>query len=159
MVHRLWMHTYGIKELQFSVFIKQKSQVFVIEFHINWHFICLKHKHCQFEKKSTVRYDFLVAQTIKCLLTMRKTWVQSLGREDLLEKETATHSSILAWDIPWTPCSTPLGYHRAPRWPPCVIQQHPTSYLFYKWWCIYVNTTLSICPTLSFSWAFLVAQW
>ena len=50
------MHIYGIKELQFSVFIKQKSQVFVTEFHINWHFICLKLKHCQFEKKSTVIY-------------------------------------------------------------------------------------------------------
>ena len=33
---------------------------------------------------------------------MRKTWVQSLGREDLLEKEMATHSSILAWKIQWT---------------------------------------------------------
>ena len=44
----------------------------------------------------------LVAQTVKCLLTMRETWVQSLGREDLLEKEMATHSSILAWKIPWT---------------------------------------------------------
>ena len=33
---------------------------------------------------------------------MRETWVQSLGWEDPLEKETATHSSILAWRIPWT---------------------------------------------------------
>ena len=33
---------------------------------------------------------------------MRKTWVQSLGWEDPLEKETATHSSTLAWKIPWT---------------------------------------------------------
>ena len=32
---------------------------------------------------------------------MRETWVRSLGREDLLEKEMATHSSILAWRIPW----------------------------------------------------------
>ena len=32
---------------------------------------------------------------------MRETWVQSLGREDLLEKEMATHSSMLAWKIPW----------------------------------------------------------
>ena len=38
---------------------------------------------------------------VKCLPTMRKTWVQSLDREDLLEKEMATHSSILAWKIPW----------------------------------------------------------
>ena len=43
----------------------------------------------------------LVAQTVKCLRTMRETQVQSLGWEDLLEKEMATHSSILAWKIPW----------------------------------------------------------
>ena len=43
-----------------------------------------------------------VAQTVKRLSTMRETWVQSLGQEDLLEKEMATHSSILAWKIPWT---------------------------------------------------------
>ena len=44
----------------------------------------------------------LVAQTVKSLPTMRETWVQSLGREDLLEKEMATHYIILAWKIPWT---------------------------------------------------------
>ena len=44
----------------------------------------------------------LVVQTIKRLPTMRETQVQSLGWEDLLEKETATHSSIPAWEIPWT---------------------------------------------------------
>ena len=38
---------------------------------------------------------------VKHLSTMWETWVQSLGREDLLEKEMATHSSILAWKIPW----------------------------------------------------------
>ena len=43
----------------------------------------------------------LMAQTVKCLPTMRETWVQSLGQEDLLEKEMAPHSSILAWKIPW----------------------------------------------------------
>ena len=43
----------------------------------------------------------LVAQTVKRLPTMRETWVQSLGQEDLLEKKMATHSSILAWKIPW----------------------------------------------------------
>ena len=41
----------------------------------------------------------LVAQTVKCLPVMWETWVQSLGREDLLEKEMATHSSILTWKI------------------------------------------------------------
>ena len=42
-----------------------------------------------------------MAQTVKRLPTMRETWVQLLGREDLLEKEMATHSIILAWKIPW----------------------------------------------------------
>ena len=41
-----------------------------------------------------------MAQTVKSLPTMRETQVHSLGREDLLEKEMATHSSILAWKIP-----------------------------------------------------------
>ena len=44
----------------------------------------------------------LVAQRLKRLPPMRETRVQSLGREDPLEKEMATHSSILAWRIPWT---------------------------------------------------------
>ena len=44
----------------------------------------------------------LVAQMVKRLCTMRETWVQSLGREDPLEKEMAIHSSTLAWKIPWT---------------------------------------------------------
>ena len=43
----------------------------------------------------------LVAQTVKHLPTMWETWVQYLGRENLLQKEMATHSSILAWKIPW----------------------------------------------------------
>ena len=44
----------------------------------------------------------LVAQTVKRLSTMRETRVQSLGQEDPLEKEMATHSSTVAWKIPWT---------------------------------------------------------
>ena len=43
----------------------------------------------------------LVAQTVKRLPAMQETRVWSLGREDPLEKEMATHSSILAWEIPW----------------------------------------------------------
>ena len=38
---------------------------------------------------------------VKSLPAMRETWVRSLGQEDPLEKEMATHSSILAWKIPW----------------------------------------------------------
>ena len=43
----------------------------------------------------------LVAQMVKRLPTMRETWVRSLGQEDPLEKKMATHSSTLAWKIPW----------------------------------------------------------
>ena len=42
----------------------------------------------------------LVAEMVKSLPAMWKTWVRSLGQEDALEKEIATHSSILAWKIP-----------------------------------------------------------
>ena len=44
----------------------------------------------------------LVAQTVKSLPIVWETWVQSLGWEHPLEKEMATHSSTLAWKIPWT---------------------------------------------------------
>ena len=43
-----------------------------------------------------------MAQMVKRLPTLWETWVQSLGQEDTLEEEMATHSSILAWKIPWT---------------------------------------------------------
>ena len=43
-----------------------------------------------------------MAQRLKHLPAMQETWVQSLGQEDALEKEMATHSSILAWRIPLT---------------------------------------------------------
>ena len=44
---------------------------------------------------------FPIAQSVKNLPAMQETWVRSLGREDPLEKEMATHCSILAWEIPW----------------------------------------------------------
>ena len=44
----------------------------------------------------------LVAQMVKNPPAMQETWVRSLGREDPLEEGMATHSSILAWRIPWT---------------------------------------------------------
>ena len=48
----------------------------------------------------------LVAQRVKRLPAVQETWVRSLGQEDPLEEGTATHSSVLAWRIPWTqePC-------------------------------------------------------
>ena len=44
----------------------------------------------------------LLAQRVKCLPAMRETWVRSLGWEDPLENEMATHSSTLAREVPWT---------------------------------------------------------
>jgi len=55
-----------------------------------WRFLGASDKPC----------SCLVAQTVKNLSAMQKTWVQSLGQEDFLEKEMATHSSILAGRIP-----------------------------------------------------------
>ena len=61
---------------------------------------------CNREKKFECFYivyiAFLVAQRLKHLPAMWETWVQSLGQEDPLEKGMATHSSMLAWRIPWT---------------------------------------------------------
>ena len=45
--------------------------------------------------------ETLLAQRLKCLPTMQETWVQSLGWEDALEQAMATHSSTVAWKIPW----------------------------------------------------------
>ena len=50
----------------------------------------------------TIFLASLVAQRLKRLSAMEDTWVRSLGQEDPLEKEMATHSSILAKEIPWT---------------------------------------------------------
>ena len=47
------------------------------------------------------REDFPIAQMVKNLPAMQETWVQCLDQEDPLEKKMATHSSILAWRIPW----------------------------------------------------------
>ena len=69
---------------------------------------CIKHiqghayMHFSIYMHLYIHMYFLVAQRVKRLPTMWETRVQSLGREDLLEKEMATHSSILAWKVPWT---------------------------------------------------------
>ena len=56
-------------------------------------------------------YNTVIAQSVKNLPAMQETRGQFLGREDPLEEEMATHSSILAWRIPWTeePARLPLG--------------------------------------------------
>ena len=65
-------------------------------------FIIAKYKweEKEFRVQPTTRAS-LVAQSVKNLPAMQETWVQSLGLEDPLEKELATHSSIPAWKIPW----------------------------------------------------------
>ena len=64
----------------------------------NW----LSHLSITFRLEHSELPAFLVAQTVKTLLAMQETPVQSLGPEDPLEKGMATHSSILAWRISWT---------------------------------------------------------
>ena len=67
---------------------------------------------------------YKAAQSVKNLSATQETWIQFLGWEDSLEKEMATHSSILAWKIPWT--EEPGGYspwgHRRVR-PDLATQQ------------------------------------
>ena len=60
---------------------------------------CLSHFPDSSVGKESSCNGFLVAQTVKHLPANWETWVQSLGREDSLEKEMATHSSTLAWKI------------------------------------------------------------
>ena len=76
----LWFHT----KFRIVLFIWKNSTEILMEIMLNLHW-------------------FLpVAQTVKNLPAMWETWVWSLGQEDSLEKGTATHSSILAWEFPWT---------------------------------------------------------
>ena len=81
--------------LFYRLLVKWLSYVYCdkIKFHIlRWREVILAY--------AWVNLNSLVAQTVKCLPTRQETRVQSLGREDLLKKEMATHSSILAWKIP-----------------------------------------------------------
>ena len=68
-----------------------------------------QNNYWQFFKKNILQLDLtlnkavsLVAQLVKSLSAMWETWVPFLDQEDPLEKEMATHSSVLAWRIPWT---------------------------------------------------------
>ena len=58
----------------------------------------------------------LVAQMAKNLPAMQKTWVQSLGPEDPLEEEMATHSNIFAWRISWTEVPGRLHFMGSQSW-------------------------------------------
>ena len=73
---------------------------------------------------------FPVTQTVKNLPAMQETWVGSLDWEDPLEKEMATHSSILAWEIPWTEepgrLYSPWGHKKGGH--DLVTKQHKKDY-------------------------------
>ena len=58
--------------------------------------------HLKLSRFYLVAKASLVAQSVKNMPAIQETWFRSVGREDPLEKETATHSSILAWKISWT---------------------------------------------------------
>ena len=66
--------------------------------------VILKQKRQKKRKARTISPHWfpLVAQRVKRLLALWETWVRSLGQEDPLEIEMSTHSSTLAWKIPWT---------------------------------------------------------
>ena len=83
---------------------------------------------------------FLVAQMVKCLLTIQETWIQSLGREDLLEKEMATHSSILVWKIHGQ--RSLVGYSQSVR-SQRVGHEWATSLSLKVW-----NTSSKVCPII-----------
>ena len=71
-------------------------------FHILKDVMKVLHSVCQQIWKSQQWPTSRAAQMVKCLPTKRETQVQSLGQEDLLQKEMAIYSSIFAWKIPWT---------------------------------------------------------
>ena len=62
-----------------------------------------------------VLFTYLVAHMVKNLPVVQETWVQSLGQGDSLEKGMVTHSSILAWRIPWTEESGGLQFMESQR--------------------------------------------
>ena len=76
-----------------------------------------KRRHRSEKPDQNITYVvFLGGAVVENLTVMQKTCVQSLDQEDPLEKETATHSSILAWEIPWT--EEPDGLHKSVAPPP-----------------------------------------
>ena len=66
------------------------------------------------------------------------------------ESPLCTHISPPSWAFLPPLHPTPLGHHRAPSWAPYAVEQLPTSYLFYTWYCTYVNAPLPVCPTFPF---------
>ena len=103
-------------------------------------------KSSHYKKKihnSIGRWASLVTQMVKNFLAILETQVQSLGQEDPLEEGMATHSSILAWRIPWT---------EGPDHKLCGHKESDTTerlalsffFLFHIWWCTLTRLTAVI---------------
>ena len=112
--------------------------------HICWWWIC---SFCLRKAAS------LVAQRLKRLPAMRETWVRSLGWEDPLEKEMATHSSILAWRIPWTEEPGGLQFTGSKR----VGYDWATSLFWSE--KVFISLWLSWCWVVFFFYDFLWNTW
>ena len=83
----------------------------------------------------------LVAQTVKCLPAKRETLVRSLGWKDPLEKEMATHFSILAWRIPWTEDPGRLQFMGSQN---CRTRLRDFTFFLYYWfWLLYDDELVS----------------
>ena len=80
----------------------QRVQSFTCKVNQFWGFHGSYFMHSMLATVINTTLHTLVVQMVKNLPAMQEAWIQSLGQEDYLEKETATHSSILAWKIPRT---------------------------------------------------------
>ena len=95
--------------------------------------------------QSTLLWASLEAQMVKNLPAMQETWVWSLGQEDALEKEMATHSSILAWRSPWTEESgkySPWGCKEMDG-----TEWHTHTHTFFYGHSFFLPLTLSLLPS------------
>ena len=125
----IWPHFASLKALSLST----------IKFRSTEH--RMFNKQTDFERES-ISPSSLVAQMVKNLLTMQETWVWSLGQEELLEKGMTTHSSILAWRIPWrlrrvrhnratnTSSQDPKSCAHNTSWSPCPSTQRKFFFWF-----------------------------
>ena len=110
--HTITLFLNTLKCMQLTLFTNQEKQKQMIKqintqsFYLHYSTVISKSK-CKFYFPYLIIcgqwYGLsLVVQRVNCLPAMQETWVRSLGQEDPLEKEMATHSSTLAWKIPWT---------------------------------------------------------
>ena len=91
----------------------------------------------------------LGAQTVKNLPAMQETWVWSLGQEDTLEKGMASHSSIVAWKIPWTKEPSGLQPMGSRKCQTCSVQLPSLVQLFVTPWTATCQASLSITKSWS----------